>query len=452
MVGRLSAWFTAVLAMLCLGWDPAVHAARSSSTIESQAGELFKAGDYAAVTALYRTLPAHTPASKPFLRLSLLSFVRLGRTDEALSIYAKLNPSGQSHDAALLRPLALAVITSRVRDQKEHVRIAAYTTLAELGLQETAAILDDGLLDASVLVRARAAEAIGKAGLARKSGALRRALSDAMPTVRIAAMTALAEAQATDLIPRFAEIARTDEGPESIFASSALYTMGQSERLADITGAATLPDADVRMAALGVLGRLKRPSSLAVLSQAVYDPNPSVRAFAAGALGEFGSPAGVAPLTHAIGDEVAMVRSVAAGSLGRLGIKDNRPLLHALTRDPSWQVRAGAAEGLLRLGDASAIQLVAELAQHADPSIRGAAAKALSLVPDKQASAMLETLLKDQQPLPRLMATMALGKQTGAVLPLLITALRDSDEAVRIAAAGSLIRQLDRKHSPQPRH
>ncbi len=48
------------------------------------------------------------------------------------------------------------------------------------------------------------------------------------------------------------------------------------------------------------------------------------------------------------------------------------------------------------------------------------------------------------------MAAMALGKQPGTGLPLLINALRDSDEAVRIAAAGSLIRQLDRKPSPQP--
>src|SRR5262249_32622954 len=96
-----------------------------------------------------------------------------------------------------------------------------------------------------------------------------------------------------------------------------------------------------------------------------------------------------------------------------------------------------------------AIQLVAELAQNADPSVRGAAAKALRLAPGNQTSAILETLLQDQQPLPRLMAAMALGKQSGAVLPLLIKGLRDSDEAVRIAAAGSLIRQLDRKHLPR---
>jgi pentatricopeptide repeat protein len=79
----------------------------------------------------------------------LLSYVRLGRTDEALTIYAKLHQSGPPHDYSLLRPLALGVITSHVRDRHEHVRMAAYSALAELGLPETAALLEDGLLDTS---------------------------------------------------------------------------------------------------------------------------------------------------------------------------------------------------------------------------------------------------------------------------------------------------------------
>jgi HEAT repeat protein len=433
---------TLILSLISASPAGAAEKTPPSPSVESRAAELFQAGDYAAVIVLFQGLPPETTASKSFLRLSLLSYVRLGRTDEALAIYTKLTPSGRPHDAALLRPLALAAITSRVRDRQEHVRAAAYTGLAELGLRETAAILEDGLLDTSVLVRARAAEAIGKAGLAARSGPLRRALGDEMPTVRIAAITALGEAQATDLTPRFLDIARREAGPEAIFASAALYRMGRSERLADIINAATLPDADVRMAALGILGRLKRPATLAVLAQSVYDPVPSVRAFAAGALGEFGSPDGVAPLTHAVGDEAAMVRAVAAVSLGRLGLKDNRPLLRALTRDPSFHVRATAAEGLLRLGDASAIQLAVDLARHPDPSIRGAAAQALSVTAEPQALPVLQALLQDQQPLPRLSAAKALGHHPGAVVPALVKGLQDTDHAVRIAAAVSLVQQL----------
>ena len=118
-------------------------------------------------------------------------------------------------------------------------------------------------------------------------------------------MNALSEAQVTDIIPQLIEVARTEDGPEGVFAYAALYRLGKQDMLVDITGAATLPDPETRMAALGVLGRLKHSSSLSVLSQGVYDPEPQVRAFAAGALGELGQPGAVAPLTHALGDENA---------------------------------------------------------------------------------------------------------------------------------------------------
>jgi HEAT repeat protein len=142
---------------------------------------------------------------------------------------------------------------------------------------------------------------------------------------------------------------------------------------------------------------------------------------------------------------MAIVRGTAAESLGRLGLKENRPLLQGLTRDASFQVRARAVGGLLRLNDLSALPVAADLARNPDPSIRGAAAQALSATSDRQALSLLGTLLQDQQPLPRVMAANALGKPAGPVVPLLLKGLRDSDEAVRVAAAGSLVRQLERE-------
>jgi HEAT repeat protein len=108
------------------------------------------------------------------------------------------------------------------------------------------------------------------------------------------------------------------------------------------------------------------------------------------------------------------------------------------------QVRAGAVEGLLRLGDTSAVLLAADLARHPDPSTRAAAAHALAATSDKEAVAVLLTLLQDQQPQPRLLAAKALGKSGAPVTPLLKKGLQDSDVAVRLAAAGSLLQQLHR--------
>jgi HEAT repeat protein len=106
------------------------------------------------------------------------------------------------------------------------------------------------------------------------------------------------------------------------------------------------------------------------------------------------------------------------------------------------QVRASAVEGLLRLGDTSAVLLAADLARHPDPSIRAAAAHALAATSDKQAVVVLQMLLQDQQPQPRLLAVKALGKSAAPVTPLLKKGLQDSDVAIRIAAAGSLLQQL----------
>lgn len=424
--------------------DAGTQIAPVGPAIEREATASFNRAEYDQVLKLWHSLPPEAPASTPLVRLAFQSSLKLGRPEEALTLYQRLVPPDQPDDPALLRPLALSFLTSHVRSSQESIRIAAYAMLAELGLPETQAVLEDGLLDPSVLVRARAADGIGKAGLAGKSGPLRRALNDAVPAVRIAAMNALSEANVTDIMPYLIEIARVDDGPEAVFAYAALYRLGKQDMLTDITGAATLPEPEVRMAALGVLGRLKRPSSLSVLSQAVYDPEPSVRAFAAGALGEYGQAGGVAPLTHAIGDDSAHVRTVAATSLGRLGIRENHPLLRALIRDVSMQVRAGAVEGLLRLGDTTAIALAADLAKHPDPFIRAAAAHALSATSDKQAVAILQTLLQDKQPQPRLLAAKSLGKMSTPAMPLLKKVLRDSDLSVRLAAAGSLLQQLHR--------
>ncbi|MGH8526843.1 MAG: HEAT repeat domain-containing protein, partial [Gammaproteobacteria bacterium] len=164
----------------------------------------------------------------------------------------------------------------------------------------------------------------------------------------------------------------------------------------------------------------------------------------------YGQAGGVAPLAHALGDEIARVRAVAAQSLGRLGIRENHPLLRALTRDASMQVRASAVEGLLRLGDTSALSLAADLAKHPDPSIRTATAHALSAISDKEVVAILQTLLQDKQPQPRLFAAKALGANNASVTPLLKKALEDSDVAVRLAAAGSVLQQL-RRTTPTPK-
>ena len=174
------------------------------------------------------------------------------------------------------------------------------------------------------------------------------------------------------------------------------------------------------MAALGVLGRLKRPSSLAVLAQAVYDPDPSVRAFAAGALGEFGSPG------RGRSADTCPRRRNGHGSrrrsrqLGPTGHPRKPALATGPHRDADYaRPRERRRRALIRLGDTLGRSLLAaDLARHSDPSIRGAAAQALSATSEKQAHGVLQTLLQDQQPLPRLMAAKVIRKKRRRQCPV----------------------------------
>jgi HEAT repeat protein len=429
-----------------------------SPSVEREILSAYKNGQYDRVAPLLEALPPGRELSRELLQAGLFSYLRLGKPEAAWKMYLRMFPDGRQDEPRWLRDVAYSFVVSRLRDRDEHVRVTAYTALAQNASREDIPLFEDGLLDSSILVRALAVEGLGRAtAQAKRServealGFLKRALDDPAPAVRIAALNALGDVgdrKDASLLDAITHLSETDEGAIQVFALAALVKLGRGEALADILSAATLPDSQARMAAVGVLGRLKRVASLPVLSRSIYDPDADVRAFAAGALGELGDPGAAAPLTHALADESPRVRGTAAASLGRLGLASVKPLLKEVARDPVELVRAGAIEGLLRLGDREAVLLAADLAKHPAPLIRSAVAQASGLSGNRHALPVLEQLLKDQQPQPRLTAALALGRLGDpAAVPMLKQALSDTDPAVRTAAAGSLAQVMSKRKS-----
>ena len=201
---------------------PSLAVAAAAASLEREATEAFNRADYGAVLRVLPPESSEVTPSKALLRLAVQSATKLGRPEEGLEIYERLVKAGQADDPDLLRPLGVSFLSAYVRDTREHLRIAAYSALADVSLPDQQALLEDGLLDSSPIVRARAVEALARAGLAAKSQPLRRALQDDSGSVRIAAMNALSEAQVTDIMPRLVEVARTEDGPEGVFAYAAL--------------------------------------------------------------------------------------------------------------------------------------------------------------------------------------------------------------------------------------
>ncbi len=443
------------ISLLILPMATALSATREApSKPQREILSAFKKGRYDQVIASLDALPTGQDPSQEVLKVGVLSYLQLGRPEPAFSTYTRLVPFGHRDDQTLLRRVAKAFITSRVRDSEEYLRIAAYTALADLIDPDMIPLQEDGLLDSSIMVRARSAEGMGRVISSQTSkravapSSLKRTLMDAAPAVRIAALNALGEIGDPSTSDLIARIAQAEEGATHVFALAALVKLGRSQALSEILSAATLPDPDTRMAALGVLGRLRRPAGFSLMTQSIYDPDPSVRAFAAGALGDYGNPDGAAALIHAISDEHPRVRSIAAASLGRLKLAQTRAILWQAAKDPDELVRAGAVEGLLRLGDSEATLIAADLAKHPDPSVRSAAAQALGQARSKHVLPLLDLLRQDLQPQPRLMAVRALGKLSGEdAIQLLKKSLQDSDVAVRIAAAGGLLQTVPSRPS-----
>lgn len=422
-------------------WAAPAHKPLAHSSLQAEAVNAFHEGRFDDVLRLLEAVPSNQRLPLEVWRIGIRSALRVGRPEAALTFYTRLVPPGRPDEPALLREVAFALIARYARDPQEHLRIGAYMALAEAADRHALPLLEDGLLDTSVMVRARAAEGLARAGA--PEGVLARALADPVHSVRIAALNALGTKVSPGLRALLVRLSKSDEGVIHIFALAALARLGQADAVDEIASEASLPDAELRMAALGVLGQLQRPASLRILSQSVYDPDPSVRAFAVGALGDLGNPKAEPALLHALEDEDPRVRRVAAASLGRLKLSQTRPLLVQAARDPVDLVRVGAVEGLLRLGDPDAVLLAADLAKHPDPSIRGAVAQAIALSGNSKAMPVVEALLKDRQPEPRLLATRAIGRLGGqTAIPLLKRALHDAEPAIRIAAAGGLLRVL----------
>ena len=108
---------------------------------EREATTLYQAGEYHRAIELLQKLPAGQEPGREVIRYGLLSQLKLGKPEEAWKLYPRLVATNQPDGTAVLREIARGFILSRVRDSQEHIRIAAYTALAEMGEGETLPLL-----------------------------------------------------------------------------------------------------------------------------------------------------------------------------------------------------------------------------------------------------------------------------------------------------------------------
>ncbi|MEV7025790.1 HEAT repeat domain-containing protein [Kitasatospora sp. NPDC093558] len=136
-------------------------------------------------------------------------------------------------------------------------------------------------------------------------------------------------------------------------------------------------DADLRRAALWLLGFVPDPADVAVLAQAAHDPDERIRSVVAGTLGSHdgADPAAVDLMVRLLADPSEQVRISALDSLGYRRRPRTLPDICRLADDASARVRAWVAIALQRFpatetGDGPTAEVLARLERDPDPHVR----------------------------------------------------------------------------------
>ncbi|HEY3417022.1 MAG TPA: HEAT repeat domain-containing protein, partial [Armatimonadota bacterium] len=207
-------------------------------------------------------------------------------------------------------------------------------------------------------------------------------------------------------------------------------------------------DGEVRCHGAEILGRIGDGRALQPLINLSVDPEARVRAAAVGALGKLLADApGITPtqgeqatdyLLAALNDPDPTVRARAAAAVGNT--KSPRAFLPicALLKDPVDKVRAAVPTALYNLGDARSVDVLCAQLRSAQGNELSTIAGYLGWLHSPHAVAPLIALLGSREASTRLIAAWALGMlgDSRAILPLL--ALYDKDPAVRSEVADAL--------------
>jgi HEAT repeat protein len=381
-------------------------------------------------------------------RLKARALVKLGKPQEALAEYDKLETGLGRDDIPLLRQVALGFILVLLKDMREQMRGAAYTALKEIDSDEVVPYFEDGLSDGSGPVRVLAVEGLARSDAGRKSKKLRLALEDQAGVVKARAVKALGKSGDRSVLPLIEHATKDELATVRIAAWGALIRLGRTEAWEDLRKAGEAVNPEERAEALRTMADLNDQRAVPLMHSLLNYNQPSVRAAAARGLGHLHKHEAREDIEKLLEDPVGPVRESAAAALADLGAKESVVALTRKLSDGAFTVRAAVGAALLQLSQPfqSIGPTMLALAQQNDPAARSSAALALGKATKTNregAIAVLTGLASDPLPGPRIVALRSLGRiGDQSVVPDLKAGLHDQNEAAKATAAGALLHIL----------
>ncbi|MDT8442197.1 MAG: HEAT repeat domain-containing protein [Desulfuromonadales bacterium] len=171
-------------------------------------------------------------------------------------------------------------------------------------------------------------------------------LGDPDRLVQEAAAAALEKLESLLDLEQIVRDLKADQRGQRVRAIYAMEHVQSSEIFPYLIDLLKDPDADIRSAAVQVLGSKAHPKSLGSLVKHLKDPSPAVRVHTAEALGHFQDPRLVAVLGSVLTSDDEQLVISAARALGRQGVAEAQAPLLTLFKDTRPAVRVAAIEAL----------------------------------------------------------------------------------------------------------
>lgn len=178
---------------------------------------------------------------------------------------------------------------------------------------------------------------------------------------------------------------------------------------------------------------------LDLLSVAAQSTIPAVRQNTAWLWGALKDPAGLGALQALAQEKDFNVRLAAIGAIGRIAQPSSQNLLLLILRDKSWEIRAAAAEALQNLKNPGALPNLLRSANDGDDYAKSKIREAIIALADPAYAELLRKKLKTGERSTKIAAALALGKlRDTASVPFLMELVQDPKFDDRPAAAQTL--------------
>ncbi len=333
---------------------------------------------------------------------------------------------------------AIEPLIESLSDTSKNVQRVSTGALINIGEAAVPALLDT-LIVKEQLARKWAAEALGSIGDASVAQQLIARLNDPNIEVQRAAVSALGDLKSKRAIEPLIEVLQSDNIELSRAATEALGQIRSNIAIEPLVGALSSFSEDIRSAAAQALAQIGS-GAVPPLLEELGTANRELRLYVVRVLGNIGDDRARRALTKALQNPDEDVTAVAAIALGKLGKRSSVKYLSELVDSEHASVRCAAAQALGSVGTANAVEPLAELLGDEDWVTRMAAAAALGDVGSRKGVKPLIKALEDPEWSVRLHSAKGLGhiSQKKQATEALIDVLDDPHELVRREVAVAL--------------